>query len=1229
MAGCADSGGRGARLPLPISGVDRGDVVDQANRLLRECEGSSTIDFVDVVRSLALGHDHRRFRTVVPDHEGDLGQSLANWISTQPAQIVDSGTSARQAFVFSGRVERPWDLAGLASASSLETAQGILRICDDALREVAGFGLSEAQDAARDAIARGEMAERYAQPLHVACQVALAEQAIAWGARPDVCFGHSLGEISAACVSGAMPPADAIRLAASRGESFHAGRIGAMALVATSEEQLEQSLAAFTGRLWVAARNAPAEIIVSGDVAAIEDLLADLAERKVFCRRIGGVSIPSHTPMADEAAKHLEVLSPPVRVGVPKRCWISTRIGKQIEDAVGRDHWVRNLVEPVEFRRVVEQVLEAAPTVFLEFAPRPTLRSAILACNRDGQPGPAAICTGAADVDQPTSLRASIAQLWVHGGEVDWLRIGAGEGRPATLPPRPWRHRRLWLDPADAHPSADVHGADGLMNTGATSFAWRPPAPAETPGDMSSAGSVGWEANLAWLMAECVQRALGESPVALEDLQLSPPADGSTPKLAVELRPGGPGAILVEVREVRSQDDPDIVVARARARHSGRPTRAGPSGAFSRGAFLQAFERVHSEESGRPGLQVATAASLNADGNSVQLGAISWRAPISRSGDVNGYFHRLGWIEVEGGPAPPDPLDGTILIVAGDALAAGALTRACGHVGLVTEHVDALSITDRLASLTWSGERTRLVMLLSGLSSERASPLSLLSDFIRVARGVRETSAAGAEVRLWLAAPPGPINDPIIAAAQSAALEIGECFAGVLELDPAEDNAAQATAIAQKIAYDPVSAPRRRLSSGREFGPRVERLPTGEVKRKLRPLRAEASYLVTGAFGGIGQSLCLELAAQGARHLLLPVRPVRNGSGPPDSRKALLAQLTASGCSVDVRQVDLSNGEDLDQALRAWDAEAPPVRGIFHLAGEVTPGLLFEASPEVLARQWAVKVGVAARLSEWSEGRSLDHFVLFSSLAAVLPSPGLAAYAAANAALDRLAHDRTARGLAALVIDWGFWGEAGMASRLTARAGYAGSGLGLPFSNADALAGLMTLMQSSCSAAMFAVPNWAALAAGPLGRFEPTLFSDVAEPQSSGGATAGPLATRAEIAGLSPDAARSRVSVDILARAAHVLGCSPGSLRLDEPPGASGLDSLMALQLINGLTADYGATLDPTRLLSSGSLAEVVEEFARELTQDRPAEEPAPSSGDGLGLLSQRELEVLLGGAIP
>ena len=204
-----------------------------------------------------------------------------------------------------------------------------------------------------------------------------------------------------------------------------------------------------------------------------------------------------------------------------------------------------------------------------------------------------------------------------------------------------------------------------------------------------------------------------------------------------------------------------------------------------------------------------------------------------------------------------------------------------------------------------------------------------------------------------------------------------------------------------------------------------------------------------------------------------------------------------------------------------------------------------------------------------------------------------------------------------------------MASRLAARAGYAGSGLGLPFSNADALAGLMTLMQSSCSAAMFAAPNWAALAAGPLGRFEPTLFSDVAEPQSPGGATAGPLATRAEIAGLSPDAARSRVTVDILARAAHVLGCSPGSLRLDEPPGASGLDSLMALQLINGLTADYGATLDPTRLLSSGSLTEVVEEFARELTQDRPAEEPAPSSDDGLGLLSERELEVLLGGAIP
>ena len=135
--------------------------------------------------------------------------------------------------------------------------------------------------------------------------------------------------------------------------------------------------------------------------------------------------------------------------------------------------------------------------------------------------------------------------------------------------------------------------------------------------------------------------------------------------------------------------------------------------------------------------------------------------------------------------------------------------------------------------------------------------------------------------------------------------------------------------------------------------------------------------------------------------------------------------------------------------------EMPPLRGIFHLAGVLDDGILREQSRERFDRVMAAKVHGAWNLHELTRRSPLELFVLFSSAAAMLGSPGQGNYASANAFLDALAHHRRALKLPALSVNWGSWDEVGMAARLKESEGQRWSAAGIGWIGVDQ--GLATL----------------------------------------------------------------------------------------------------------------------------------------------------------------------------
>ena len=195
---------------------------------------------------------------------------------------------------------------------------------------------------------------------------------------------------------------------------------------------------------------------------------------------------------------------------------------------------------------------------------------------------------------------------------------------------------------------------------------------------------------------------------------------------------------------------------------------------------------------------------------------------------------------------------------------------------------------------------------------------------------------------------------------------------------------------------------------------------TSVTAQDLPCCRADGTYWISGAFGGIGRQLVDHLVQHGGcRSLVLISR-----AAPTDEQQAWLKQLATRKVELQLLQADLNDTAAASAALAACSA---PMHGLFHLAGSLADRPIGDTDATQLQQVLGAKLGGAWLLHQHAARHAeLDFFVLFSSLAALLESPGQLSYAAANAGLQLLAAQRRQQGLPATVIDCGPWNGAGM-----------------------------------------------------------------------------------------------------------------------------------------------------------------------------------------------------------
>jgi len=441
--------------------------------LLTAAEPTASLPDVCYTASARLAHhDHRL--AVTSASPAQLRESLQAFLEGEARPGLSSGRrpSGRRrklVFVFSGQGSQ-WLGMGRQLLEQEAVFRAVIERCDEAMQSYGDWSLlGELTNA--DAVRSRLNEVDVVQPTLFAIQIALAALWRSWGIEPQAVVGHSLGEVSAAYVAGALSLEDAVRVICHRSRVFKpAIGGGAMAAVELSIEEAQHVLAGAEDRVSIAASNGPTSTVLSGDPAVLATILDRLQQDDVFCRMIK-VDFASHSPqMAPLRADLLQALAglQPRAESLPIYSTVTGQVihGQEFDAA----YWARNMREPVLFSGAIQRLVEDAHDIFLEISPHPILLSAMQQGFHHFGQACAVLPSLQRGEDEALVMLRSLGALYALGHPVDWSLIYPTGGRCVQLPAYPWQRERFWFEPSTKksvshqHPSSqDVAGRQPVL----------------------------------------------------------------------------------------------------------------------------------------------------------------------------------------------------------------------------------------------------------------------------------------------------------------------------------------------------------------------------------------------------------------------------------------------------------------------------------------------------------------------------------------------------------------------------------------------------------------------------------------------------------------------------------------------------------------------------------------------------------------------------------------------
>ncbi|UMP03509.1 NmvAII [Amycolatopsis sp. EV170708-02-1] len=1174
--------------PLVISAKSEAALREAARQLVPALDSG----IADVGFSLVSTRSEWDHRAVVAEADGLMALASGHEVPGVVRGIA--GTRGKVAFVFPGQGSQ-WAGMGLELYESSPVFASRLDECAEALSSFVDWSLP---DVLGDEAAL--MRVDVVQPVLWAVMVSLAAVWESYGVVPDAVVGHSQGEIVAACVSGALSLSDGARVVALRSKAITAlaGR-GGMVSVALPVDEVRGRL---VEGLSVAAVNGSSATVVSGDVAALDELMAVCERDGVRAKRIP-VDYASHSVQVEQIrAELLDVLAGVVPVA--GRVPLFSTVTGELVDGSGLDaaYWYRNLRQTVEFEHAIRSLSEQGFGVFVETSAHPVLTMAIQQTAEDA----VAVGTLRRDDGGLDRVLLSLGEAYVQGVDVDWTPAFTGAHR-VDLPTYPFQYERFW--PTGS--GGDVDGLDVIaeLPDGGVVLACRlgvQPWYAEhvLGGSVVLPGTAFLElAVRAGDAAGCgrVDELTLETPLVL-------PEHGAVEVQVVV----GPESETRRI-EVRSRK-PDLtgwtrnatgVLGRGGAERPAAepwpppgadrlPVDSAPAGVralWQRGdevfaeVALAGEERAAAERFGlHPALLdtgLAAMAVVNGhedrrpfEWNGFTLhatGAATVRLRLSPAG-----VDKLAVLATDVTGAPVATVDSLV----SRPVSAGVPDRQESLFVLEwTEVADVSPAEDAAAEITIASCDQPPGDLGAVTHQVARQALRLLQDWLAAdRRGTLAVVTRGAVLDT-----PAPAAATVWGLVRSAQREHPGRFV-LVDTDGHEDSLRMLPAAAA------LGEPEVALRAGAVFRPR---LTSAGQSAEAAPFTG--TVLVTGSAEGLGGLVARHLAAEhGVRHLVFVSRRGEDADGVTELRQ----ELTGSGAQVTVAACDVADRS----ALAALLARTGPLSAVVHTAAVLEDGMLTSLTADGLDRVLRAKVDAVLNFHELAG--DLDAFIVFSSAAGTFGGPGMGSYAAANAFLDAFMRHRRAAGLPGQSLAWGLWARTGgMAGRLgaadLARMGRDGVAA---MSETEGLA----LFDAACrSDADVVLPI----------RLDTTVLREQADElplllrglvprrarRAEAAAEDDPGFAR-RLAGLSGPEQES-VLLDLVRRhASAVLGhANPRAIAADQAFKELGFDSLTGIDLRNRLAAATGVRLSATLVFDHPTPRALADQLRAELVADEPA----------------------------
>lgn len=308
----------------------------------------------------------------------------------------------------------------------------------------------------------------YTQPALFAFEWALAQLWRSWGIEPNTLLGHSIGELTAACVAGVFSLSDGARLVGARArlmQSLPSG--GAMVSIAAPESEVAAQVAAHARTVSIAAVNGPSSTVIAG----VERDVVEIAERfrasGIWTKRLS-VSHAFHSPLMDPMLEDFRKVAESIEYQLPRFRLVSNVSGELASDEIATpDYWVRHVRNPVRFFDGLRALQASGANTFIEVGPKPILLSlASMALPGDEKVFLPSLRPGHGE---PQAVLEALGGWLARGGSVEWRGVFPSGGRQIQLPGYPWQRERYWIErrnvahqapPAESSAVANARPAD-------------------------------------------------------------------------------------------------------------------------------------------------------------------------------------------------------------------------------------------------------------------------------------------------------------------------------------------------------------------------------------------------------------------------------------------------------------------------------------------------------------------------------------------------------------------------------------------------------------------------------------------------------------------------------------------------------------------------------------------------------------------------------------------------